>query len=269
MERLPSDDFVKVYAQILESSIASNYELRHFFEDMLKLADWRTGIVDMTTEAIGRRINLSVEKVEQWIGELEKPDLKSRCPDKEGRRLVRLDEHRDWGWQIVNYEAYRITRCASERKEYNRRKQAEWRARKKEAETIAEPLQSVTKHYTLPVAPETYTSDCRVILHYLNDKSGHRYRECAENLDRIQKRLNEGVSVEDCKTMIDHRCRDWKGRELQKFLRPSTLFGEKFDEYLGQKDSQIVRNVNGRQVRVVSAEDKTKRELDQLMKGLQ
>ena len=42
--------FAKVFTQIFDSSIAENYEVRHVFEDMLKLAD-REGAVDMTGEA--------------------------------------------------------------------------------------------------------------------------------------------------------------------------------------------------------------------------
>lgn len=134
MERKPSDNFVKVYREILDSSIASDYKLRHFFEDMLKLADWRTGIVDMTPDAISRRINLPLNEVLPLLAELEKPDPQSHTPIEDGRRIVRLDEHRTWGWLIVNYQAYRLTRCAEERREYNRIAQAAHRAKKKAEE---------------------------------------------------------------------------------------------------------------------------------------
>ena len=41
------------------------------------------------------------------LAKLESPDLTSRTPDHEGRRIIRLDPHRDWGWQIVNFTKYR------------------------------------------------------------------------------------------------------------------------------------------------------------------
>lgn len=123
----PSDKFVKVYGQILDSSIASNYEVRHFFEDMLKLADWRTGIVDMTPEAISRRINLPLEKVLFGLDEIGKPDPMSRSSSHDGRRIIPIDPNRKWGWLIVNYESYRAMRTAEERRETNRLSQATWR----------------------------------------------------------------------------------------------------------------------------------------------
>lgn len=130
-ERKPSDQFAKVYASILDSSIAQNYPLRHFFEDMLKLADWRTGIVNMTPEAISRRINLPLVKVLQFIPMLEGKDDQDGSGNEDGRRIIRLDEHRTWGWKIVNYEVYRLTRSAEERREYNREAKRRERSRKK------------------------------------------------------------------------------------------------------------------------------------------
>lgn len=122
--------FAKVFSQIFDSSIAENYELRHFFEDMLKLADL-TGVVDMTPEAISRRINLPLEKVVPLLHELGKPDLKSRSKGHEGRRIIPLDSHREWGWIIVNYQHYRSIRDEAARREYNRDAKQRERAKKK------------------------------------------------------------------------------------------------------------------------------------------
>lgn len=122
--------FVKVFDQILDSSIAENYELRHFFEDMLKLAD-SSGVVDMTPEAIARRINLPLAKVRPFLVELGQPDPKSRSPQHEGRRLVPVDSHRDWGWLIVNYEHYRSIRNEEARRAYNRDAKRQSRERQK------------------------------------------------------------------------------------------------------------------------------------------
>jgi hypothetical protein len=98
--------FAKVFSQIFDSSIAQNYEVRHVFEDLLKLAD-KTGVVDMTIEAVARRTNVPLEKVQFAISELMKADLESRSHLHDGRRLLPLDSHRSWGWIITNYEHYR------------------------------------------------------------------------------------------------------------------------------------------------------------------
>ena len=109
--------YSRVFLQILDSSIAEDYRTRHFFEDLLKLAD-RDGVVDMTHSAIARRLNAPEAEVREAIAKLEAPDPNSRDPKKEGRRIERLSDHRDWGWRIINwneYEAIRDRAAANER----------------------------------------------------------------------------------------------------------------------------------------------------------
>lgn len=98
--------FAKVFAQILDSSLADDYLTRLVFEDFLKLSD-RFGIVDITPESISRRTNVPLDIVKRGIEALEQPDERSRTPDHDGKRIVRLDAHRTWGWKVVNYEKYR------------------------------------------------------------------------------------------------------------------------------------------------------------------
>lgn len=73
---------------------------------MLILSD-KSGIVDMTADAIQRRTNIPMEIIEHAIPLLEAPDPDSRSKDCEGRRIVRLDPGRSWGWRIVNFLKYR------------------------------------------------------------------------------------------------------------------------------------------------------------------
>lgn len=111
--------FAKVYNQIFASSIAENYTTRHVFMDMLVLAD-SEGVVDMTLSAIARTTNVPIEVVESAVKELSEPDLSSRSPEEDGRRIALIDSHRDWGWRIINYDHYRSLRDEEARRSYNR-----------------------------------------------------------------------------------------------------------------------------------------------------
>lgn len=122
--------FAKIFTQIFDSSIAENYEVRHVFEDLLKLAD-QDGAVDMTQEAIARRTNMPLEKVKFGISELMKPDERSRSKDHGGARLVLIDSRRDWGWIIVNYSHYRSIQDEEARRSYFRDAQKRHRLKKK------------------------------------------------------------------------------------------------------------------------------------------
>lgn len=108
--------FAKVFAQIFDSSIADDYRLRHFFMDLLVLAD-PNGCVDMTPTAIAARTRMPLEDVTAMLKKLEQPDPESRTPDAGGRRIERLDEHRTWGWHIINYSHFRQIASEQQRRE--------------------------------------------------------------------------------------------------------------------------------------------------------
>jgi uncharacterized phage protein (TIGR02220 family) len=74
------------------------------------------------------------------------------------------------------------------------------------------------------------------IIEYLNTKLGTKYKSNAEYINKhINARLNEGFTLEDFKTVIDKKYDEWAGTEMDKFLRPETLFGTKFQQYLNQR----------------------------------
>ena len=121
--------FAKVFRTILDGSLGTDHEARHGFMDLLTLAN-RDGEVDMTPEAIAAVTNVPVERVRAVLERLSSPDPKSRNPNAEGRRIVPIDEGRDWGWRIVNYHHYRGIHDQRERTAYFREYRRTERARK-------------------------------------------------------------------------------------------------------------------------------------------
>ena len=77
------------------------------------------------------------------------------------------------------------------------------------------------------------------IIEYLNNKAGTAYRSSSKKTQTcIHARLEEGFTIDDFKTVIDKKCMQWIGTEFEKFLRPETLFGTKFEGYLNEKHNQ-------------------------------
>lgn len=72
------------------------------------------------------------------------------------------------------------------------------------------------------------------IINYLNQKTGKRYKNVAGNQKYIKARWHEGNRLDDFKHVIDVKAAEWLGTDWAKYLRPVTLFGNKFDEYLNQ-----------------------------------
>lgn len=81
------------------------------------------------------------------------------------------------------------------------------------------------------------------IISYLNEKTGKNFKSgVAKNRDLIKARLKEGYSLEDFKKVIDIKVAEWLNDEaMSKFLRPETLFSNKFEGYLNQKPKQEVK----------------------------
>ena len=78
--------------------------------------------------------------------------------------------------------------------------------------------------------------EIKEIIQYLNDVCGTRYRyQTKGTQEHINARLKEGYTVDDFKMVIDKKFEEWHGTDMEKFLRPETLFAGKFESYLNQK----------------------------------
>ena len=74
------------------------------------------------------------------------------------------------------------------------------------------------------------------IINYLNTKCNTRYKHTTEDSKKhIRARLRDGYTKDDFFTVIDKKSAEWIGTEQEKYLRPATLFGTKFESYLNQK----------------------------------
>lgn len=81
----------------------------------------------------------------------------------------------------------------------------------------------------------TFISEVKEIVEFLNQRLGTSYRYTTKKTqDLIRARMNEGFVLNDFLTVIDKKVREWKGTEWEKYLRPETLFSNKFEGYLQQ-----------------------------------
>lgn len=82
-------------------------------------------------------------------------------------------------------------------------------------------------------------ADVTEIVEYLNQAAGTSYKpNTPKTVRSIKARMKEGFTKDDFKTVIDKKVSEWAKTDMQKYLRPETLFGTKFEGYLNQ---QIVK----------------------------
>lgn len=153
--------YVKLFSSLYQGTLRGKSDEILVFTNLLAHAD-QHGIVDKHWKAISEETGLPRERVEAAIVNLESPDTESRSPEMDGRRITRLDEHRAWGWQVVNYGKYRAIRSEEDRREQNRLAQEKWRSKQNkprkpesaQAEADTEERRSKGKSTSKPVFKE-------------------------------------------------------------------------------------------------------------------
>lgn len=91
-------------------------------------------------------------------------------------------------------------------------------------------------------APSGKPEQTAEIIGYLNKRVGTHYRATTRKTQTLIKaRLNEGFTVDDFKQVIDNKAKAWLGdQKMEKYLRPETLFGTKFEGYLNERSAPRV-----------------------------
>ncbi len=84
------------------------------------------------------------------------------------------------------------------------------------------------------------------IIDYLNKKTSKNFKSSSKKTKSlINARLNEGFSVEDFRIVIDTKTTEWlNDKKMEQYLRPETLFGNKFESYLNQNTKKQKQDEN-------------------------
>ena len=78
-----------------------------------------------------------------------------------------------------------------------------------------------------------------LVIDYLNKKANTNYKPTTKNTQSfINARVKEGYTVEDFKKVIDSKSKEWLNTDFEKYLRPATLFGTKFENYLNEANKK-------------------------------
>ena len=130
--------YCKLFASLYQGTLRGRSNEILVFTNLLAHAT-KEGDVDKHFRAIAEETGLTLDEVKAAIEVLESPDEESRSPEAQGARLQRIDEHRVWGWRIVNYAKYRAIRSEEDRAEQNRLAQARWREKHKQSNNSKPP----------------------------------------------------------------------------------------------------------------------------------
>lgn len=150
---------------------------------------------------------------------------------------------------IPNWNKHQTLDAYERKKERDRLYQAERRANQralieKSSDKSADSQKTQSSYVAISEEDKEKETDKEIykyIVDYLNQKTGQKYKHSSKKTQTcIHARLAEGFTEEDFRTVIDKKCADWIGTEWEKYLRPETLFGTKFESYLNAKVTKPV-----------------------------
>lgn len=77
------------------------------------------------------------------------------------------------------------------------------------------------------------------IITYLNQVTGKNFRPESKIAEKcIMARIKEGFKYDDFKYVIDVKASKWMNSDMEDYLRPETLFSNKFQSYLNERPQQ-------------------------------
>ena len=193
--------------------------------------DFDTNIAGYTVNQLvvnsDKRLNLTTQKVRTILKKLEKEGyielLTSGSKGKESTLKITIKQ------QLFNNN---VTNISEQLQQVEGGKQQ----------------QSNNNVTTLSKKKEKDNNIYSLVIDYLNKKASTNYRASTKNTQSfINARVKEGYAVEDFKKVIDSKSREWLGTDFEKYLRPATLFGSKFESYLNEanKKGPITVGPNG------------------------
>lgn len=229
--------YAKIFQSIFDGSIARNWQTRVVFMDLLILAD-KEGVVDMTHDAIAARTRVPLEVVKTAISELEQPDADSRRPDLDGKRIERIDSHKNWGWRIVNFKYYHALCSLEQKREADRlrlrtKREEEKREKSNTVATCRNPSHEVANvAYT---DTDTYTDNTNNICpklprnhEELFDKTWQIYPRKVEKQRAFKAwkvRIKSGISPKSLHKAVEHYADAMQDKEPQYIKHGATFFG--------------------------------------------
>ena len=217
----------KIFGSLFDGSMRGQPNLILVFVNMLCRCN-PDGTDDRHARVISDEIGLPLATVKECLVALESPDTESRTPDQDGRRLVRLDFHRDWGWKIVNYDKYQVMRSEIDRREQNRL------AQQRHRQHLSAPV-STDKHCQPPSAPVAVAVAVAEAVKKENKARPADMRTLAEYFAELGMPESEAQKFNDFYTskgwMVGKSpMRDWKAaaRNWHKGYKPEAQQPDKF-----------------------------------------
>lgn len=239
--------FIKLFRQILDWEwyddlptcrlfihllLKANYAERNWHGQTIERGSCITSYATLASET-----GLSQEQIKRALKNLTKTGEIKRIATNKNTVIcvVKYADFQGFGFEY-NEQA------TSKEQAENKQKTNEQQTNNKQTTTTKEIKNKRNKEskniYTSLPEDKNITAIVETVIQMLNvetdKKDGEGFSPRAKkNVELISALIREGYTVNDLKTVIEKKCDSWLTDPVMKSnLRPSVLFGDKFDEYL-------------------------------------
>lgn len=239
--------FIKLFRQILDWEwyddlptcrlfihllLKANYAERNWHGQTIERGSCITSYATLASET-----GLSQEQIKRALKNLTKTgEIKRLATNK--NTVICVVKYADF--QGFGFEYNEQT--TSKKQAENKQKTNEQQTNNKQTTTTKEIKNKRNKEskniYTSLPEDKNITAIVETVIQMLNvetdKKDGEGFSPRAKkNVELISALIHEGYTVNDLKTVIEKKCDSWLTDPVMKSnLRPSVLFGDRFDEYL-------------------------------------
>lgn len=239
--------FIKLFRQILDWEwyddlptcrlfihllLKANYAERNWHGQTIERGSCITSYATLASET-----GLSQEQIKRALKNLTKTgEIKRIATNK--NTVICVVKYADFQGFGFEYNEQTTNKEQAE----NKQKTNEQQTNNKQTTTTKEIKNKRNKEskniYTSLPEDKNITAIVETVIQMLNvetdKKDGEGFSPRAKkNVELISALIHEGYTVNDLKTVIEKKCDSWLTDPVMKSnLRPSVLFGDKFDEYL-------------------------------------
>jgi len=210
------DGHTRIANELLEAIIAFDFSKRQLKVVLFvirKTYGYNKKTDQMSISQISAGTGLNHSATVNAVAELVELGVVSKQYGQHGQVIGLVKQYASWGGGIKTIPQYQNDTKGVSKQQF--------------ASIKTIPTKETTKNNTKDI--------CVSILEYLNQQAGKRYKPTSANLKFISARLGEGFTEQDCITVIDNKVHEWLHTDMNKYLRPETLFNAtKFSQYSGE-----------------------------------
>lgn len=217
--------------------LMANHKDKKYQGTLIKRGEFLT-----SREKLSEQLGISESQVKTGLTHLKSTNELTIKSSRQGTRII-----------VNNYDNYQSDSRRVDQRLTNKSPTIDQRVASNNNDNTVNTVNTDNKFNIYSSAKaKLYGSEVKRVVDYLNQRTNKKFKQSTPKTQSlIVARLKEGFTLDDFQTVIDNKTIEWAGTDQEKYLRPCTLFGTKFESYLNQNESLEARKVEEAEQRII------------------